>query len=95
MENSAERSSGHKKPISSPQGPPTIMPHSSTGMCIGKSMEPISGICPVKNGSTRPRARNMALSTSFFTGEKRSCFLFIRKNPFRRFGPKRRTNAMM
>ena len=29
-------------------------------MCMGSSMLPIWGICPVKKGRTSPRARNMA-----------------------------------
>jgi hypothetical protein len=33
---------------------------------MGSSMEPISGICPVKKGNTRQRARHMAEYTSFF-----------------------------
>jgi hypothetical protein len=35
-------------------------------MCIGQSMEPISGICPVRKGRTSARARNRAASTRFF-----------------------------
>lgn len=39
-----ERSSGEIKPTASPHGQPHMKPHSSAGMCMGQSMEPISGI---------------------------------------------------
>ena len=52
-----ERSSGEIKPTASPHGQPHMKPHSSAGRCMGQSMEPISGIWPVKNGRTIARAR--------------------------------------
>ena len=60
MPKSAERSSGAIKPTASPHGQPQTKPHSSAGMCIGQSMEPICGICPVKNGRTSAIARYSA-----------------------------------
>ena len=39
-----ERSSGERKPTASPHGQPHMKPHSSAGMCMGQSIEPISGI---------------------------------------------------
>jgi hypothetical protein len=48
----SERNSGAINPTKSPSGQPQIKPHSSTGRCIGHSIEPISGICPVRNGIT-------------------------------------------
>ena len=60
MPNSTERSSGAIKPTARPQGQPHRKPHSSTGMCIGHKAEPICGIWPVRKGSTRARARQMA-----------------------------------
>ena len=59
------RSSGSTKPTTPPYCQPQIKPHSSTGRCIGSSMLPIWGICPVKKGRTRPIAINMAESTRF------------------------------
>src|SRR5699024_3902643 len=38
----------------------------NTGMCMGSSMLPIWGICPVKKGSTSPRAKNRAARVKFF-----------------------------
>ena len=55
-----ERSSGAMKPTASPHGQPHRKPHSSTGMCMGQSILPISGIWPVRKGSTSARARQMA-----------------------------------
>ena len=60
MPNSSPRSSGITAPTARPYGQPHTMPHSSTGMCIGSSILPICGICPVISGSTRPRAKNRA-----------------------------------
>ena len=51
---------GITAPTARPYGQPHTMPHSSTGMCIGSSILPICGICPVISGSTRPRAKNRA-----------------------------------
>ena len=50
--NNTERKRGATNPTASPQGQPQIKPHSKAGICIGQSMEPISGICPVIKGST-------------------------------------------
>ena len=73
--NSILRSRGRIKPTPRPHCQPQMSPHSSTGMCIGNSIFPIWGICPVKKGSTSPMARNMAdrvsLTTVLF------CFAFI------------------
>lgn len=55
-----ERRRGATNPTSSPQGAPQKNPHKSTGMCIGQSILPICGICPVKNGITNAKAKNMA-----------------------------------
>ena len=55
-----ERSKGAIKPTASPQGQPQIKPQSKTGICIGQSIEPISGICPVTKGRTHARAKNNA-----------------------------------
>lgn len=46
-----ERSRGEINPTARPQGQPHINPHISTGMCIGQSIAPIWGICPVKKGN--------------------------------------------
>ena len=55
-----ERSSGEIKPTASPHGQPHMKPHSSAGRCMGQSMEPISGIWPIKNGRTIAKARKSA-----------------------------------
>ena len=68
---------GAINPTSAPYTGPQINPHKSTGICIGESIFPISGICPVKNGSTRQRARHMPARQSFFV------FFFIAKIPFK------------
>ena len=60
MPKSTERRSGEMNPTASPHGQPQTKPHSSAGMCIGQSMEPICGICPVKNGRTSAMARYSA-----------------------------------
>ena len=52
--------------------PERIIPQKKTGRCMGKSIFPTSGICPVKNGSTMPMAINIAESTRFFKAE---CFI--------------------
>ena len=64
--NSTERISGTMKPTAAPYCQPQISPHRNTGMCMGSSMLPIWGICPVKKGSTSPRARNRAARVKFF-----------------------------
>ena len=46
------RVSGASSPTASAYGQPQTKPHSSTGRCIGKSIEPICGICPVRKGMT-------------------------------------------
>ena len=61
---STERSTGATKPTTRPQGQPQTKPHSSVGMCMGESMLPICGICPVRKGSTRARARKSAVYVS-------------------------------
>jgi hypothetical protein len=38
-------------------------------MCIGSSIEPIVGICPVRNGITSPNARNSPDRTSLLTDD--------------------------
>lgn len=55
-----ERKIGAIKPILNPQIGPQKNPHRSTGICMGQSMEPICGICPVKKGITNAKAKNMA-----------------------------------
>jgi hypothetical protein len=70
--NVKERRSGAIKPIASPQGAPQKNPHNNTGICIGQSIEPTCGICPVKNGITYANAKNMADKVSFLIS-----FLFI------------------
>lgn len=57
------RSSGKTAPTAAPHGAPHTKPHSSTGMCMGQSMAPNLGICPVKNGSSMPSAKNSAAQT--------------------------------
>ncbi len=47
---------GMTNPIKRPYKGPQIYPVSKAGMCIGKSLLPILGICPVKKGSTIPNA---------------------------------------
>ena len=44
MPKTTERSRGAINPIASPQGQPHIKPHKRAGICMGQSMEPISGI---------------------------------------------------
>ena len=46
----ALRSRGRRKPTAKPYFQPQRRPHSSTGRCMGQSMFPIWGICPVKKG---------------------------------------------
>ena len=48
------------KPTASPQPQPQTNPQSRAGMCIGQSMEPICGICPVRKGRTSAMARYSA-----------------------------------
>ena len=45
--------------------PAADQPAEEHGKCIGRSMLPIRGICPVRNGSTSPSARNIAAKTIF------------------------------
>jgi len=45
-----DRNNGAVTPIKAPQVPPHIKPHNKTGKCMGQSIFPICGICPVKNG---------------------------------------------
>ena len=47
---------GMINPIKRPYKGPQIYPVNKAGMCIGKSLLPILGICPVKKGSTIPNA---------------------------------------
>ena len=61
MVNIAERISGRMNAIGVANSQPQMSAHKNTGMCIGRSMLPICGICPVRNGSTSPMARNMAV----------------------------------
>ena len=65
--NSTERRGGATTPTASPQGQPHTKPQRSTGMCMGESIEPICGICPVKNGSISASARNAAANTTVLT----------------------------
>ena len=60
-----ERRIGATNPTANPHGPPQKKPHNNTGMCIGQSIEPISGICPVKNGITIANAKNIADKVKF------------------------------
>jgi hypothetical protein len=53
------------KPNINPYGHPHMNPIKSTGICIGKSILPICGICPVRNGSTIANASPKAVITSF------------------------------
>ena len=55
-----ERVSGRTAPTARPYFHPQISPHSRTGMCIGSSIRPTAGICPVKKGSTSPMATKRA-----------------------------------
>ena len=64
--NKTERIRGTMKPTAAPYCQPQISPQRNTGMCMGSSMLPIWGICPVKKGSTRPSARNKAARVMFF-----------------------------
>ena len=45
-------------PTINPYFHPHTNPQINTGICIGQSIEPISGICPVKNGNNKPSAIN-------------------------------------
>ena len=56
----------HMMETVAPYPGPHISPQSITLRCIGKSIFPISGICPVTKGRTSPIARNIAASTSSF-----------------------------
>lgn len=47
-------------PTASPYGQPHKNPQRRTGRCIGESILPIFGICPVKNGKIRQRAKQAA-----------------------------------
>ena len=60
-----ERRIGAINPTANPQGAPQKKPHSNTGICIGQSIDPICGICPVKNGITNAIAKNMADNVRF------------------------------
>ena len=62
----AERISGRINPTAVPYCQPQIKAQRNTGRCMGSSILPICWICPVKNGSTSPRAKNMADSSIFF-----------------------------
>ena len=64
MPKQRERSSGAAKPTIRPQGQPHTKPHSKTGRCIGRSAEPIWGICPVRKGRTKASAKKSAEKTS-------------------------------
>lgn len=57
--------SGETNPTTAPYCHPQRNPQRSAGMCMGQSIEPICGICPVRNGSTIARARHSAEYVSF------------------------------
>jgi hypothetical protein len=63
------RNNGDMKPTARPYGHPQMKPQSSTGRCIGRSMFPNCGICPVKNGSRRHSARNNPEYAKFLTDD--------------------------
>ena len=67
MKNSAKRRMGIIKPTAVPYCQPQIKAHRNTGRCMGSNMLPISLICPVKKGSTKPMARNIAASSRFLS----------------------------
>ena len=54
------RSSGAIAPTAPAHHGPHKKPHRYTGMCIGDSIPPTCGICPVRNGRTRHSARHSA-----------------------------------
>jgi hypothetical protein len=62
-----ERSNGAINPTAIPHGAPQKKPHNNTGICIGQSIDPTCGICPVKNGMTNASAKNIAESVKFST----------------------------
>ena len=74
--NVKERKIGAINPTVSPQGAPQKNPHNNTGICIGHNIEPICGICPVKNGITKANAKNKAAKVIFFIS-----FLLILNSP--------------
>ena len=51
---------GAINPTTNPYFHPQINPHNKTGICIGHNIEPISGICPVKNGNTNVNDKKIA-----------------------------------
>ena len=53
------------KPTANPYFQPQMKPHNKTGMCIGRSILPICGICPVANGRIIPRAIISPANTIF------------------------------
>lgn len=59
----SERKTGAIKPTASPHGQPQTKPQRRTGICMGQSIEPISGICPVRKGKTYAKAKKKADST--------------------------------
>ena len=65
MWNRKKRSSGATAPTAMAHQGPQRKPASSTGMCMGLRALPIWGICPVRKGRTRHRARQTAAVTRF------------------------------
>jgi hypothetical protein len=63
MPNSRLLSTGVISPTTSPVGPPKMNPQSRTGMCMGKRRAPKAGICAVKKGISRPKAKKKAAKT--------------------------------
>jgi hypothetical protein len=73
----SERKTGATAPTVKPHCQPQINPQSNTGICIGQSIEPISGICPVRKGKTYAIAKNKAANIIFKTESFLFIFIFI------------------
>ncbi len=59
----SERSSGETAPTTSPYTGPHTKPVRNAGMCIGESIAPTAGICPVRNGRYMASASIMPANT--------------------------------
>ena len=60
-----DRIIGVINPTIKPYLQPQISPHNKIGICIGKSILPICGICPVNKGRISPMAINIADKVRF------------------------------
>ena len=78
IENNPNLNNGATKPTTLAHFQLTKNAHNSTGKCIGQSIAPICGTCPVTKGSSIASARHTPEIVTFFT----VLFFFILLSPF-------------